>query len=94
MTDNQKLDEAFNELEYEEEAFAEMEKALQRKVARGVTDGTLNAHHIIQDLTEALRMAINERNAVLEEVAHNFDRMTSLGDTAASFAAYVRGMKG
>lgn len=33
------------------------------------------------------------RNAVLEEVATRFDRMTALGDTAASFAAYVRGMK-
>ena len=94
MTDNQKLNDAFNELEYEDEAFAEMEKALQRKVARGVTDGTLSAHRVIQDLTEALRMAINERNAVLEEVALNFDKMTALGDTAASFAAYVRGMKG
>ena len=34
------------------------------------------------------------RNNVLEEVAKEFDRMTSLSDTAASFAAYVRGMKG
>ena len=34
------------------------------------------------------------RNDVLEEVAKEFDRMTSLGDTAASFACYVRGMKG
>jgi hypothetical protein len=33
------------------------------------------------------------RNATLEEVAKEFDRMTALGDTAASFAAYVRGMK-
>ena len=33
------------------------------------------------------------RNDVLEEVAKEFDRMTSLGDTAASFACYVRGMK-
>jgi len=48
----------------------------------------------VRDLTEALRMAVYERNAVLEEVAKEFDRMTSLGDTAASFAAYVRGMKG
>jgi len=48
----------------------------------------------VRDLTEALRMAVHERNAVLEEVAKEFDRMTSLGDTAASFAAYVRGMKG
>lgn len=33
------------------------------------------------------------RNEVLEEVAKEFDKMRSLGDTAASFAAYVRGMK-
>jgi len=33
------------------------------------------------------------RNETLEEVAAEFDKMTSLGDTAASFAAFVRGMK-
>jgi hypothetical protein len=33
------------------------------------------------------------RNEVLEEVAQEFDKMTSLGDTAASFAVYVRNMK-
>jgi len=33
------------------------------------------------------------RNQTLEEVAREFDRMKSLGDTAASFAAYVRNMK-
>lgn len=33
------------------------------------------------------------RNLVLEEVALEFDKMTALGDTAASFAAFVRGMK-
>jgi hypothetical protein len=33
------------------------------------------------------------RNEVLEEVAKEFDAMKSLGDTAASFAAFVRGMK-
>jgi hypothetical protein len=32
------------------------------------------------------------RNEVLEEVAKNFDRMP-FGDTAASFACYVRDMK-
>jgi hypothetical protein len=59
----------------EDEAFDEIYKAQQRRVATGVTapdDG---------------------RNAVLEEVAQEFDKMKSLGDTAASFAAYVRGMK-
>jgi hypothetical protein len=30
---------------------------------------------------------------VLEEVAQEFDKMTSLGDTAASFACFVRDMK-
>ena len=34
-----------------------------------------------------------DRNDVLEEVAKEFDKMRSLGDPAASFAAYVRGMK-
>ena len=33
------------------------------------------------------------RNDVLEEVAKEFDKMTALGDTAASFAVYVRNMK-
>lgn len=33
------------------------------------------------------------RNQVLEEVAKEFDKMTALGDTAASFAAFVRSMK-
>jgi hypothetical protein len=35
----------------------------------------------------------NVRNDTLEEVAQRFDQMTSLGDTAASFAVYVRAMK-
>lgn len=33
------------------------------------------------------------RNYVLDEVANAFDKMRSLGDTAASFAAFVRNMK-
>jgi hypothetical protein len=35
----------------------------------------------------------SQRNAVLEEVALEFDKMKAFGDTAASFAAFVRGMK-
>lgn len=35
----------------------------------------------------------SQRNQVLEEVAKEFDKMTSLGDTAASFAIFVRNMK-
>jgi hypothetical protein len=33
------------------------------------------------------------RNNVLEEVALEFDKMKMFGDTAASFAAFVRNMK-
>jgi hypothetical protein len=33
------------------------------------------------------------RNNTLEEVAKEFDRMYAFGDTAQSFASYVRGMK-
>ena len=33
------------------------------------------------------------RNHTLDEVAAKFDEMKSLGDTAASFAAFVRRMK-
>lgn len=33
------------------------------------------------------------RNHTLDEVAKEFDKMKSLGDTAASFAAFVRNMK-
>jgi ABC-type Zn uptake system ZnuABC Zn-binding protein ZnuA len=35
----------------------------------------------------------SQRNKVLEEVAREFDKMHALGDTAASFATYVRNMK-
>jgi hypothetical protein len=35
----------------------------------------------------------SQRNKVLEEVAKEFDNMPALGDTAASFAVFVRGMK-
>lgn len=64
----------------------------QKEVATGVTDGTVKPWLVIQDLTESLRHH-PDRNAVLEEVAIEFDNMKPLGDTAASFAAFVRGMK-
>jgi len=35
----------------------------------------------------------SQRNQVLEEVAKAFDAMKNGGDTTASFAIYVRGMK-
>jgi hypothetical protein len=33
------------------------------------------------------------RNDTLEEVAREFEKMKNFGDTSASFAVYVRGMK-
>jgi hypothetical protein len=33
------------------------------------------------------------RNDTLEEVAKEFDKMKAFGDTAQSFATFVRGMK-
>jgi hypothetical protein len=33
------------------------------------------------------------RNDALEEVAEEFDKMKAFGDTSASFASFVRGMK-
>ena len=33
------------------------------------------------------------RNRTLDEVASEFDKMKAFGDTAQSFAAFVRGMK-
>jgi hypothetical protein len=38
-------------------------------------------------------VSTSQRNSVLEEVAQAFDKMRSLGDTAASFAVFVRNMK-
>ena len=35
----------------------------------------------------------SQRNQVLEEVAKEFDKMKAFGDTAQSFATYVRDMK-
>jgi hypothetical protein len=52
---------------------------------------------ILRDLGQPYHFEIfvspSQRNEVLEEVAKRFDAMTSLGDTAASFACYVRDMK-
>ena len=53
----------------------------------------------IQDYVSARERAFERtfhqvvRNQTLEEVAREFDKMKSLGDTAASFAVFVRNMK-
>jgi len=46
-----------------------------------------------KELTKEAKFLSDEiRNAVLEEVAQEFDKMR-FGNTSASFAAFVRGMK-
>ena len=64
----------------EDEAFETLEKSL--------------LWHRLQNVQRQLSVEENmARNEVLEEIAIVFDKMKSSGDTAASFAAYVRGMK-
>ena len=64
----------------EDEAFDELEKSLGWR-KRQIVQRQLTAEENIL------------RNETLEEVAVEFDGMKSFGDTAASFAAYVRGLK-
>jgi len=53
----------------------------------------MNDDDDIQDYVSSKEIA-NIRNKVLEEVAHEFEMMRiAFGDTAASFAQYVREMK-
>ena len=64
----------------EDEAFEDLEKSLGWR-KRQIVQRQLTAEENII------------RNETLEEVAVEFDGMKSFGDTAASFAAYVRGLK-
>jgi hypothetical protein len=64
----------------EDEAFEELEQSL----------GWRKRQIVQRQLSTEENIA---RNEVLEEIAVVFDKMKSSGDTAASFAAYVRGMK-
>ena len=47
---------------------------------------------MIETQIDDVYVSPSQRNRVLEEVAREFDRMP-FGDTAASFAAFVRGLK-
>ena len=98
---NEKLDQAFDELEFNVNVTEEMRKAKylaeQREVACGVTDGSIQ-RALVRDLTENLRTLPQStdynllRNDVLEEVAVEFAKLP-FGDTASSFATFVRQMK-
>lgn len=98
---NEKLDQAFDELEFNVNVTEEMRKAKylaeQREVACGVTDGSIQ-RALVRDLTENLRILPQStdynllRNDVIEEVAVELAKLP-FGDTASSFAAFVRQMK-
>jgi hypothetical protein len=68
----------------EDEAFNEVEKHsnLGKQILRGMG----------QPYHYDIFVSTSQRNAVLEEVAKEFEKMP-FGDTAASFAIYVRNMK-
>jgi hypothetical protein len=97
---NDKLDQAFDELEFDDvtdQIRNSTYLAEQRKISTGVTDGSIQ-RALVRDLTENLRSlpVSNDplliRNDVLEEVAVELARLP-FGDTAASYAAFVRAMK-
>ena len=97
---NDKLDDAFDELEFDDvtdQIRNSTYLAEQRKISTGVTDGTIQ-RALVRDLTENLRSlpVSNDplliRNDVLEEVAVELAKLP-FGDTAASYAAFVRAMK-
>jgi hypothetical protein len=96
---NDKLDEAFDLLEFDvtDQIRNIAYLAEQRKISTGVTDGSIQ-RALVRDLTENLRsLPISSdplliRNDVLEEVAVELAKLP-FGDTAASFAAFVRAMK-
>lgn len=80
----------------EDEAFEALERSQRASTATILTSQSetiryRDAFPKEYDVKSIMRM--QDRNETLEEVALEFDKMTSLGDTAASFAAFVRAMK-
>ena len=96
---NEKLDQAFDELEFDvtDQIRNMAYLAEQKKISTGVTDGSIQ-RALVRDLTENLRTLPNNidplllRNDVLEEVAVELAKLP-FGDTAASYAAFVRAKK-
>ena len=96
---NERLDEAFDLLEFDvtDQIRNMAYLAEQKKISTGVTDGTAQ-RELVRDLTENLRTlpVSNDplllRNDVIEEVAVELAKLP-FGDTAASYAAFVRAKK-
>jgi hypothetical protein len=76
----------------EEETNQSIEEEFQRMVRRNDwNEGAIVRMEV--PLTTQLVIPDMFRNAVLEEVAQEFDKLKNFGDTSQSFAAFVRGMK-
>ena len=73
-----------------EELDQKFEEEYQRMVRRNDWNATIRME---VPLTTKLVIHDMFRNAVLEEVALEFDKLKNFGDTSQSFAAFVRGMK-
>jgi hypothetical protein len=69
----------------EDEAFNEVEK--HSNLGKQILNDIGQPYHY------DVFVSRSQRNAVLEEVAKEFDKMKNGGDTTASFAIYVRSMK-
>lgn len=82
-------DEEFNRIERE----SRIKQDYVRDIKKPSREALMAEVAVLTELVRVLSDKVAERNAVLEGVALNFDKMIALGDTAASFAAYVRGMK-
>ena len=76
----------------EDEAFEQIEKAQgwRKRQAAELREEFIKFKDVFSDKQHELPPS---RNMVLEEVALEFDKMKMFGDTAASFAAFVRNMK-
>lgn len=53
----------------------------------------MDKEKLVQEINILTAVVRDVRNATLEEVAKEFDKMKVFGDTAASFALFVREMK-
>ena len=76
----------------EDEAFEQIDKAQgwRKRQAEELREEFIKFKDAFSDKQRELPPS---RNMVLEEVAREFDKMKMFGDTAASFAAFVRNMK-
>ena len=75
----------------EDEAFDAITQSQMKKESGAETIRYRDAFPKEYDVKSIMRM--QDRNVTLEEVAAEFDKMKVFGDTAASFAIFVRAMK-